>query len=470
MKHVAGPVALLALAAPPAAPAATLDTEAATYVAAAGEENLVTYEQQGFGFRLRDDGARIAIAGSPTRPGVCRLVDDAAHEVVCRDLRLVRLHALDGDDRVDATGELDAAGGEGDDALIGGPGSQRFEDGPGRDVIRTGDDTDVVIANDVERASDDSFDGGGGYYDEILYAGDRGVRIDLAAGTAGTTGERDVVHDFEHAYGTFGSDVITGSEGPDELTGNGGDDVIDGRGGDDTIYTRGAAGDTRLAGGEGDDRLQGGDGDEVLDGGPGDDVMLGEAGRDALFGGDGADHLAGDRSGVQGGILQFSVIEAAPDLLDAGAGNDSVVSDDLTFDRVDCGNGSDIGTLDRRDRRVACEALDLRRATELLIDPPDAVQRVRRGRIALGAVCPEQCLAAAALRVGGRTVDEGTWACEDGAVAGRRCLGRMPELVLRLPRGVTRRVRRRGRVKAVLRITLDGDARIPVDYRVELRR
>ena len=119
-------------------------------------------------------------------------------------------------------------------------------------------------------AGDDTLDGGEGA-DLLSYAGSFApVTIDLAAGTAVSTGfyaldaddecddtpgvgdpcvgpagdATDRVGGFEAVLGTRSADVIRGGDGPDLLVGGGGDDSISGLGGDDT-----------LLGGGGDDLL-----------------------------------------------------------------------------------------------------------------------------------------------------------------------------------------------------------------------
>ena len=77
-------------------------------------------------------------------------------------------------------------------------------------------------------------------------------------------------------------------------------------------------------GGAGNDLLRSEGGADVLRGGPGDDELEGGGGADVLLGQDGADSLAGDACGP-----------AAPDVLDGGAGYDTI------SDWGDCGPGSD---------------------------------------------------------------------------------------------------------------------------------
>lgn len=113
---------------------------------------------------------------------------------------------------------------------------------------------------------------------------------------------------------------LVGTEGADTLTGTRAGDVIFGRGGRDVI--RGLAGHDCLIGGAGGDTLRGEQGDDRLTGGPGADTLLGGAGVNAY---------------------------------DAGGGNDTVNAVNGTAERVRCGPGRDVATVDRRDRVDGCE-------------------------------------------------------------------------------------------------------------------
>jgi Ca2+-binding RTX toxin-like protein len=143
--------------------------------------------------------------------------------------------------------------------------------------------------------------------------------------------------------GTSGSDVIVGDGSDEKINGRGGDDIICGLGGDDTI--RGSAGDDEILGGTGKDLLLGGAGDDDLRGEEGGDRLGGGDGNDRVDGGAGADLLDEQALGSNG-----------RDRLFGGAGADNVHTADRTADRVNCGAGSDIATIDARlDTATACE-------------------------------------------------------------------------------------------------------------------
>lgn len=127
--------------------------------------------------------------------------------------------------------------------------------------------------------------------------------------------------------GDDGDNELTGALGDDVLNGLGGDDVLAGLGGDDQLD--GGEGDDTLSGGDGDDSLLGGAGDDTLDGGADDDRLAGGDGDDTLTGGEGNDELvagAGDtaEAGEGDDLIIVSTDDAAPSLIDGGAGNDTV--------------------------------------------------------------------------------------------------------------------------------------------------
>jgi Ca2+-binding RTX toxin-like protein len=125
----------------------------------------------------------------------------------------------------------------------------------------------------------------------------------------------------EEGYG----DVIVGTIGKDSISGKGGDDA--------------------LSGSEGDDQIDGGDGNDVIGGGRGSDTIKGGAGDDLII--SSVDLTLSQRSkpdenwtpltpGV-GGPLTW---DDAPDVIDAGDGNDTVYAS-FGGDRIDGGAGND---------------------------------------------------------------------------------------------------------------------------------
>ena len=185
------------------------------------------------------------------------------------------------------------SGGEGNDALFGGIGDDQLRGGPGSDLLAGGFGFDVLdgeAGDDLVHGDgtiDEILDSGGGT-DTLSYAtgvtpgftrstgiagfppasGERGVYVDLAAGTgdngvAPAGGGADEVKvkagSFERVIGTPFSDYVAGGEGAETIYGGGGADALLGGGGDDTLH-----------GGADGDLLEGGPGTDSLDPGPGD--------------------------------------------------------------------------------------------------------------------------------------------------------------------------------------------------------
>jgi Ca2+-binding RTX toxin-like protein len=152
-------------------------------------------------------------------------------------------------------------GTDGDDvgakALVGTPGEDVICGLAGNDHIDGRGGDDVLIGG----AGNDVLDGGGGN-DAVDYLGSsRGVRVDLAAGTAVPSGPgtgaghgTDTIVSVRRAYGTAHDDVLIGNDQDNELLG---------RQGNDALY--GGAGLDVLAGGVGDDHLDGGGNDDQAD-------------------------------------------------------------------------------------------------------------------------------------------------------------------------------------------------------------
>lgn len=163
---------------------------------------------------------------------------------------------------------------------------------------------------------------------------------------------------------------IDGTEGDDTITGAAGGDVLNGAGGNDQVV--GDLGQDTITGGLGNDTLDGGGGADAIDGGPGADQIVGGSGNDSLFGADGADTVVGGAGndvldGTQGDLFQPTsptdsidpdnpaddertmdlegpIVEPpAPatgdQVLDGGAGNDTLIGDNA--DSLTGGEGAD---------------------------------------------------------------------------------------------------------------------------------
>lgn len=197
---------------------------------------------------------------------------------------------------------------DGDDLLT--LGGSDAEDDAGQ--ITTFRGTAVVTGN----GSIDVVDAGAG--DDTIHAGD----------------------DAAYVFGNDGDDTIIAGEGALAAFGGQGDDKLDGSDSSDS-YLDGGTGDDVLIGGGGDDQLFGGShenemsGDldatdnDILDGGAGDDVLKGGLGADWLLGGDGDDVIdhfghAMEESGAEQHDYDWHN-DGASDVLDGGAGNDTLI-------------------------------------------------------------------------------------------------------------------------------------------------
>jgi Ca2+-binding RTX toxin-like protein len=248
-----------------------------------------------------------------------------------------------GDDRIEASdGPFGLSGDAGADVLAGGSGRGTVTGGSGGDRLAGGAGDDVLVGDGPGAgAADDVIDGRGGS-DTVSYA-ERAdaVRVDLAAGAGGASGERDAVAGVEDVRGGSGGGVLLGDDGPNTLRAGGSrranSYVIAGRGGDDVIF--GSAAADRLSGGDGGDRIAGGDGD---------------------------------------------------DLIRAGAGADRIVASDAA--RADCGSGHDTADLGEGVQAAACERVELE-AADVSVPTLMRSGRALRLRVApQGAACAVRVL------------------------------------------------------------------------------
>ena len=245
--------------------------------------------------------------------------------------RVLRLSGGDGDDRIvsGATGDI-LEGGNGNDTLIGGPGDDFLDGGPGSDtyVFGHGDGHDWIseymvlpggrlsendIARGIDRYPDTElgnnairFASGVAPEDVSLTFAPLGQLLfnlnggrdslsisDSDWGAIGRVTFEDYPDVFwyqedlfrmalsnpdvgSHLYGSFGDDLIVGSEGTDWIDARYGFDIIKGMGGDD--WLDGSTGFTHVEGGNGNDRIRSVlNGNRasvmVVDPGPGDDSI-----------------------------------------------------------------------------------------------------------------------------------------------------------------------------------------------------
>ncbi|MCQ0988718.1 beta strand repeat-containing protein [Jiella marina] len=227
----------------------------------------------------------------------------------------------------------------------------------------TGDATDNVIEGG---AGGDTLSGGDGT-DTLSYARSAaGVTVDLLNQTvSGGDAENDTISGFENVIGSDNADTITGDAGDNEIEAGLGDDTIDGGDGIDTASYAGASGgvtvdleagtssgaagaDTltnteNIIGSAFDDTLTGDGGTNVIDGGAGNDRIFGGLGRDMLYGGDGDDVLGFTGTNVNDPIVQLVDGGAGVDTLDISDLNLAALTVDLTAGTVTAGGlGPDV--------------------------------------------------------------------------------------------------------------------------------
>ena len=358
-------VALLSLAAPAAANAASVALSGSTlrYTAGALEGNEVAVEISGPNYLVTDTG--VTAITDADGAGGCSV---AGNEATCPTLGVTRVSVLT-EDLVDTV----TIGGGTSDTIDGGPGSDTLSGGAGNDAIigDVGNDTlNGESGNDALRGGTgaDEYNGGTGtdlasYLDSTV---GEVVSIDGDAddGSAddGPAGARDNVKtDVENLRGGAGGDSLNGTAGSNVLEGEGGDDALVGGpyvspdlgdvldGGDD---------DDTMRGGRGPDRFQGGTGVDMasyadhpygitvdIDGDPDDgdsgDGALGarddvELDVENLRGAGGSDKLTGSAANnrIDGGPY--------PDDITGGLGDDVLIGgDDVYGDRFYTGPAAD---------------------------------------------------------------------------------------------------------------------------------
>ena len=230
-------------------------------------------------------------------------------------------------------------GQEGSDTMLfnGSNGAERFEAtaNGGRALVTRDVGSIVMNIDDVETIDLHALGGVDTVVVNDLTGTDvTNVRIDLAGGIGGTTG--DGAADTIIARATSGDDVavvvgdasgvtvlglgaridITHAESANDRL------VIEGGAGDDVVLASGVASGAialTLDGGAGNDVLIGGNGNDKLLGGAGDDVLIGGPGVDVLDGGDGDDTIISD--GFSAVINNFTAGAGSEDRIDlSGSG------------------------------------------------------------------------------------------------------------------------------------------------------
>lgn len=138
-----------------------------------------------------------------------------------------------------------------------------------------------------------------------------------------------------------GDDTVIAGLGGDDVFAGTGDDVVDGGAGDDIL--RGESGNDLIEGGAGDDVIEGGDDNDTITGGQGSDIIFGGAGDDSITSSDPANDLLVDAGfpGLFPGEEGTPAAEDERDLVDGGAGNDTISTGD-DRDTIIGGAGDDV--------------------------------------------------------------------------------------------------------------------------------
>ena len=281
-----------------------------------GDDNIANNVQRGV---LVDGGVipgeRPAVSGAfditGTTPGPDLMIGGRGDDTLIGEGGQDTLESFKGNDLL--------RGGNAADLLDGGPGADTMEGGGGNDVYRVDNTGDVVTELANEGIDTVFFEKIASYAlpDNVENAELTEARVILNL----QGNELDNVLNVELAQRVGGGSetpprqvvIVEGNDGDDEIIGSNAeaslqfDDLLRGGAGNDEIF--GNAGRDRLQGNEGADTLRGGAGDDSLTAGLGVDGQD----RNELFGGTGDDLLIASHG-------QF----AADDLLDGGAGNDTL--------------------------------------------------------------------------------------------------------------------------------------------------
>jgi Ca2+-binding RTX toxin-like protein len=342
---------------------------------------------------------------------------------------------LTGDDNANVLtggGGVDlVGGGDGADTITGDAGNDQLSGGAGNDSgggagVFGGDGDDTVNGN----AGNDNLNGGShdAAGDTVSFAGaPGGVTASLAAGTASGDGS-DTLATLENISGSPGADSLTGDGGANSIDGLAGNDGLFGGAGSDDLdggteddNVRGQADADVLAGGDGNesgpgnavnggggnDQASGGPGNDLVEGDDGDDELQGNAGTDEIDGGPGTDEASYENAAGavtasletdnatndgDGGADTFISDETEnltgsafgdsltgrtgqANVVSALGGNDSVNVRDGGVDTANCGDGTDVATVDASpaDNTSGCENVDSTGNPETTIDsePPN---------------------------------------------------------------------------------------------------
>jgi Ca2+-binding RTX toxin-like protein len=302
---VAGLLAAVALAGPPAVSAATTPTINGTTLTLTGDDasdRVVIGEDAGL-LTATVNGAALDLGAALPANNTIDLVANAGGgddelTITTANLKSVTADGGAGDDILTGNNDNDTlSGGDGDDRVIGARGADTMAGGAGNDVLvwNNGDGNDRMDgdgnADEVEvngaPTQGDNFtvqpnaaEAGRVRFDRTNL-GLFNLNISAEKITINALGGDDVVS-ASSGLGALIAMTANGGTGADSLTGADGADLLNG--GDDNDTLSGGAGNDRLVGDRGADTMNGGDGEDttVWNNGDGSDVMNGEAGLDRV--------------------------------------------------------------------------------------------------------------------------------------------------------------------------------------------
>lgn len=277
-------------------------------------------------YALADEGDDVMIGGE----GSDVLIAGAGNDRLAADKYATTEDAI-ADQTVGTSARGDwLAGGEGDDVLVGSDASDVLSGGGGRDLLIGGGGSDFMLGDSDYAPTSNAWifitttDGRTNYY---------------VPGNPEANDPSSSAADL--MFGGAGNDWMSGGRGDDTLFGGDGDDELIGNAGADTLF--GGAGNDRLYGGErarsaaldfSDDYLDGGDGADQLTGSAGNNFLLGGAGNDDIGAG------AGDNV-IEGGAGNDTISATGRDVVDAGDGDDTVMTFGIGSVRISGGAGDD---------------------------------------------------------------------------------------------------------------------------------
>jgi hypothetical protein len=373
---------------------------------------------------------------------------------------------LDGADHVsvnnDAPGDAFISGGSGDDELFSGTGFDAIDGGTGNDRLGSGSGNDAVNGGAGDDTLFNSADGvdvlsGGAGVDTLAtipgstldFGKQHNYSLDDVANDSDgeDTGE-NIKSDIENVVlpeSDSARDVISGGPGPNRIEGGGGNDTLSG--GTPATTSTFTVQQTPIT-----VRLLGlASPDDVLLGGPGDDTLNGQGGADQLDGGTGVDVLNG------------------------GAGGDTILARDSISDTIACGTDTDNADLDLRDPEpLGCENIDRGAVQEgyNLGIPTGAVTR-SLDRVAVRVACHRTVRRGCRGTLAVKTPSAGRNARAAKATHYALRRGKASRIDIRLPAGSQRTLARHHRATVTLRSVEHGSFGLKTTIRrleVRLRR